>query len=163
MKIGLCNGSLLESGTDKLFPSSLERLKMKWSFKKTREDSQPLLPPTHAKYRCFEPISAVTVPSKSLSLLSTVTEHRQSEGGRRWRPYSQHTVQAACDCGMTQTNQPNNQLRALIFSENLTVVQLLKKFVVLFEHSCEVLRAVTIKNTIFWDLRSSGILSSVWW
>ena len=49
MKIGLCNGSLLESGTDKLFPSSLERLKMKRSFKKTREDSQPLLPPTHAK------------------------------------------------------------------------------------------------------------------
>jgi len=49
MKIGLCNGFLLESGTDKLFPSSLERLKMKRSLKKTREDSQPLLPPTHAK------------------------------------------------------------------------------------------------------------------
>jgi hypothetical protein len=33
MKISLCNGSLLESGTDKLFASSLEQLKMKRSFK----------------------------------------------------------------------------------------------------------------------------------
>jgi hypothetical protein len=32
MKIGLCNGFLLESATDKLFPSSLERLKLKRSF-----------------------------------------------------------------------------------------------------------------------------------
>jgi hypothetical protein len=35
MEIGL-----LESSADKLFPSSLERLKLKRSFRKTRDDSQ---------------------------------------------------------------------------------------------------------------------------
>ena len=83
MNTGLFNGSLLESGTDKLFPSSLERLKMKWSFKKASEDSQPLLLSKYAKYRCFETISDVTLPSKSLSLLRTVTQQkvRVGEGG----------------------------------------------------------------------------------
>jgi hypothetical protein len=48
MEIGLCNAFHLESSTDKLFRSSLERLKVKRSFQKKQDDSQRgnPLPPT---------------------------------------------------------------------------------------------------------------------
>jgi hypothetical protein len=45
MKIGLCNGFLLESGTDKLFPSSSERLKIK----QARQPAPRLLQQTPSK------------------------------------------------------------------------------------------------------------------